>query len=89
LETEATVAGLGGVVEKLERLLDANRYTSKEVWKRDWKGRFGELIWAGQYGLDGRRDVVHHEDCWLLRREFQGHPKESNLGEIVEKVVEI
>jgi hypothetical protein len=31
LETETTVAGLGGVeVEKLERLLYANRYTSKE-----------------------------------------------------------
>jgi hypothetical protein len=53
LETETTVTGLGGVeVEKLERLLYANRYTSKKVWKRDGKGRFGGVdlgraVWLG------------------------------------------
>jgi hypothetical protein len=77
LETETTIAGLEvwrlrSWRESMERLLYANRYTSKEVWKRDREGTvWRELIWGGQDGFDGRGDVVYHEDlstcrifCW-------------------------
>jgi len=43
----------------MERLPYAKRYTSKEVWKRDGKARFGgRLTWAGQDDLDGSGSVV-------------------------------
>ncbi len=50
-------------LESMERLLYANRYTSKEVWKRDGEGPvWRELIGAGRMTSMGRGDV--RISCW-------------------------